>query len=139
MTATPLHPYERVLLTEGALADLDLVAERSIEALKAVFRQLRHLDRGDVTPTPLHDYNKTGDLSDCRKIVVEVDGEPEYRIVVRETGGQFDVVEVLVVGARENDLAYLLEGLRLHRITEPVRRSDTQRRVAQIRRRLTRP
>jgi len=36
--------------------------------------------------------------------------------------------------AGEGDLAYLLAGLRLARLTDPVRRSDAQRRVDRIRR-----
>lgn len=137
MTPLAPKPYERVRLTREALADLDAIRDRSIGALRAVFRQLRRLDRGEITPAPLHDYAKTGDLSDCGKIVVESDDGSEYRIVVRETGGRYDVVDVLVVEAREDDLAYLLAGLRLGRVTDPIRRSDAQRRVARIRRRLT--
>lgn len=138
---TPLtgNPYERVRLTAEALGDLEAVRDRSIDALRAVFRQLRRLDRGEIAPTPLQDYTKTGDLSDCGKIVVDVEDGPEYRIVVRDSGGRYDVVDVLAVEARDDDLAYLLAGLRLGRIVDPVRRSDTQRRVARIRQRLTPP
>ncbi len=136
MTTPPQGHYQRVQLTEDALDDLDRIAQRSIEALRAVFRKLRQLDRGEITPIKLQDYGKTGDLSDCGKLVVEVIDEREYRIVLRELDDRYDVVEVLVVEARGDDLAYLLAGLRLGRITDPVRRSDTQRRVARIRKRL---
>ena len=139
MTASTSRPYERVQLTAAALDDLDTVHARSVEALKQVFRQLRRLDAGEITPVPLHDYAKTGDLSDCGKIVVEVDNEPEYRIVVRDTGTGYDVIDVMVVELRDDDLAYLLAGLRLGRIVDPLRRSDAQRRIARIRQRHSPP
>jgi hypothetical protein len=139
VTSSAGTPYERVRLTSAALADLDAILERSVDALRAVFRALRRLDLGEIEPIPLHDYAKTGDLSDCGKIVVEVDGGPEYRIVVQESNGGYDVIDVVEVEARDDDLAYLLAGLRLGRIGDPIRRSDTQRRVARIRRRLTPP
>ena len=60
-----------------------------LEAQKLLVR----LDRGDLTPVPLHDFARTGDLSDCGKIVPAVEGEPEYYIVVREVDGGVDVVE----------------------------------------------
>ena len=104
-----------------------------------MFTQLRRLDRGQISPIPLQDFAKTGDLSDCGKIVVEVEGEAEYRIVVRERSGRFDIIEVLVVEQREHDLAYLLAGLRLERLVDPIRRSDTLRRVDRIRRNLAPP
>ena len=136
MTAPSGNPYERVRLTAQALGDLDRIQGRSIDALREVFRQLRRLDRAEIAPTPLQDYAKTGDLSDCGKIIVEVKGGLEYRIVVREGAEHYDIIEVLVVEARESDLAYLLAGLRLGRILDPVRRSDTQRRVERIRTRI---
>lgn len=136
MTASSSNRFTRVLLTTDALGDLRLVQSRSPSALREVFRQLTRLDRGEVTPTPLNDYGKTGDLSDCGKIVVEVPDGPEYRILVRSSAVGYDVVEVLVVEAREGDLAYLLAGLRLGRLTDPLRRSDAGRRIARLRRRL---
>lgn len=133
------RPYERVRFTAAALDDLDEIHRRSLTALREVFRQLRRLDRDEITPTPLRDFSKTGDLSDCGKIVVEVPDEPEYRVVVRRAGDGFDVVDVLVAEARADDLAHLLAALRLGRIADPVRRSDTERRVARLRRRLAPP
>ena len=55
---------------------------------------------------------------------------------MREVGGNVDVVDVIAVEDRLEDLPCLLAGLRLHRIDDPVRRSDAQRRVARIRRSL---
>ena len=135
----PTGPYERVRLTTSSLADLDEIHDRSIDALREVFRRLRQLDRGEITPIPLQDFAKTGDLSDCSKIVVETADGPEYRIVVRESGGIYDVVDVVVVEARTEDLAYLLAGIRLGRIHDPIRKSDAQRRIDRIRNRLDRP
>jgi hypothetical protein len=139
VTPLPGKQHQRVRLTADALGDLEAIRDRSIDALRAVFRQLRRLDRNEIFPTPLQDFAKTGDLSDCGKIIVEVEDGPEYRIVVRDSGGRYDVVDVFVVEARADDLAYLLAGLRLGRILDPIRRSDTQRRVARIRQRLTPP
>jgi hypothetical protein len=53
----------------------------------------------------LHDYAKTGDLTDRGKIVVAVEGEPEHRIVVRDLGeGAFEISEVIAVEDRTADL-----------------------------------
>ena len=110
------------------------LARRSRAVLLEVFRVLVLLDRGELAPTPLHDFSKTGDLTGCGKIVVAVEGEPEYRIVVREEAEAVDIVDVIAVEDRAGDLPYLLAGLRLGRIADPVRRSDAQRRVDRIRR-----
>jgi hypothetical protein len=88
-------------------------------AAKRVHR-VEALDQGTLRPTPL----KHGDLSDCGKVVVETVGHPEYSIVVREVGGTIEIIEVVTVEERADDLAYLLAGVRLGRITDPIRRSD---------------
>jgi hypothetical protein len=82
---------------------------------------------------------KTGDPADCGKIVEEVGGEPEHRIVVRDVGrGNFEVCEVITVEARVEDLAYLRAGVRFGRFNDPVRRSDISRRVNRIQKALGR-
>ncbi len=127
--------FERVTFLDAAMGDLRSLAERSQVVLVEVFRLLKALDAGVLSPVALHDYGKTGDLSDCGKIIVAVDDEPEYRIVVRDLGaGNFEVSEVIAVEDRADDLPYLLAGLRLGRLEDPVRRSDAQRRVDRIRR-----
>lgn len=126
--------FERVVFHEGALEDLRHLAERSRPVLIEVFRLLKRLDAGTLRPEPLHDYAKTGDLSDCGKIVVALEGEPEHRIVVRDLGGHLVVSEVIAVDDRSGDLPYLLAGLRLGRLDDPVRRSDAERRIARLRR-----
>lgn len=133
MTASGPAPFERVTFLDAAMDDLKLVAARSQAVLTEVFRLLKRLDAGAVTPQPLHDFAKTGDLSDCGKLVVALAGEPEYRIVVRGQGGTFTVSEVIAVEDRTQDLPYLLAGLRLGRIDDAVRRSDAGRRVYRIR------
>jgi len=58
---------------------------------------------------------------------------------VRDVGrGNFEVCEVITVEQRTEDLAYLLAGLRLGRIDDPVRRSDIGRRVDRIQKALGR-
>jgi hypothetical protein len=122
----------------AAADDVRALAQRSRPVLEEVFRLLILLDRGSISATPLQDFAKTGDTRDCGKLVVAVEGEPEHRIVVREVGGRFEVVEVVAVEDRTGDLPYLLAGLRLGRLDDPVRRSEAQRRVARIRRLLDR-
>jgi hypothetical protein len=126
--------FTRVSFPDDAMQDLRLLAERSQPVLLEVFRLLKALDAGTLVPVSLHDYAKTGDLTDCGKIVVTVEGEPEHRIVVRDLGdAAFEVSEVIAVEDRTGDLPYLLTGLRLGRLDDPLRRSDAQRRVARIR------
>jgi hypothetical protein len=126
--------FTRVSFRNDAMQDLRRLAERSQPVLLEVFRLLKALDAGALVPVSLHDYAKTGDLTDCGKIVVAVEGEPEHRIVVRDLGdAAFEVSEVIAVEDRTGDLPYLLAGLRLGRLDDPVRRSDAQRRVARIR------
>jgi hypothetical protein len=126
--------FTRVTFRDDAVEDLRRLAERSRTTLLEVFRLLKGLDAGSLSPVPLHDYAKTGDLTDCGKIVVAVEGEPEHRIVVRDLGkGAFEISEVIAVEDRTADLPYLLAGLRPGRLEDPIRRSDAQRRVARIR------
>jgi len=131
--------FERVTFLDAAIDDLRIVAARSQIVLLEVFRLLKGLDSGTLRPQPLHDFAKTGDLSDCGKIVVAVPGEPEYRIVVKAHDAVFTVSEVIAVEDRTQDLPYLLAGLRLGRIDDAVRRSDAGRRVHRIRRILDQP
>ena len=129
-----MSPFTRVTFLDAAMDDLRRVAERSQALLIEVLRLLKDLDAGVLVPAPLHDYAKTGDLTDCGKIVVAMEGEAEHRIIVRDVGdGSFAVSEVIAVEDRTDDLPYLLAGLRLGRLDDPVRRSDAQRRVARIR------
>ncbi|MEX1044197.1 MAG: hypothetical protein WD532_09160 [Acidimicrobiia bacterium] len=126
--------FERVEFLDEAIDDLRTVASRSPAVLREVFRLLKRLDAGSIRPQPLNDFTKTGDLTDCGKIVVTLPGEPEHRIVVRFTDGTFHVFEVVAVENRTQDLPYLLAGLRLERIRDPIRKSEAHRRVARIRR-----
>jgi len=128
----------RVRFLAAAADDVRALAERSRPVLEEVFRLLVLLDLGSISATPLQDFAKTGDLRDCGKLVVAVEGEPEHRIVVRNVGGRFEVIEVVAVEDRTGDLPYLLAGLRLGRLDDPVRRSEAQRRVVRIRRLLDR-
>ena len=133
MSARSSRSYTNVRFLDEAVEDLRRIATRSPETAKEVLRLLKQLDSGELVPRRLQDYAKTGDLSDCGKILVEVDGQPEHRIVVRDVGrGNFEVCEVITVDVRTEDLAYLLAGVRLGRINDPVRRSDIGRRVDRI-------
>ncbi len=107
--------------------------EEEVPNVTPLSRSSRLSLQGTLRPTPLEHYAKTGDLSDCGKVVVETAGHPEYRIVVRDAGGAIEIIEVVTVEERADDLAYLLAGVRLGRITDPIRRSDTDRKIARIR------
>lgn len=133
MTERARPPHQRVQLLDAARDDLRSLAQRSPVVLREVFRQLKLLDEGRVQPRPLQSFGKTGDLTDCGKIVVALAGEPEHRIVVRKIGDAIVVYEVVAVADRTGDLPYLLAGLRLGRLEDPVRRSDARRRVHRIR------
>lgn len=127
--------FQRVSFRDEALEDLRRISARSPALVVEVFRRLKALDADEFQPTPLHAFAKSGDLRDCGKIVVAVGGEPELRIVVRDVaGGGFLISEVIVVEDRLDDLPYLLAGLRLGRLDDPIRRSEAQRRVERIRR-----
>lgn len=136
MNSPPPGGYERVQFLDAALDDLRELAGRSPAVLREVFACLKRLDQGSLLPTPLQDFAKTGDLTDCGKIVIALEDEPEYRVVVRNVEGDFHVSEVIAVEDRTGDLPYLLAGLRLGRIQDPVRRSDTLRRVFRLRKML---
>jgi hypothetical protein len=125
--------FTNVQFTDDAIADLKGIEVRAPQVLIEVFRALKRLDEGAIRPVRLNDYGKTGDLRDCGKIIVETRGHSEYRIVVRFVGAAFEVHEVVTVEERTHDLAYLLAGVRLGRITDPIRRSDAERKIARIR------
>jgi len=125
--------FTNVTFLDDAVEDLRRIARRWPELAVEVLRLLKQVDAGKLTPRRLNDYAKTGDLSDCGKIVVVLGDVPEHRIVVRDIGrGNFEVCEVITVEQRTEDLAYLLAGLRLGRIDDPIRRSDIGRRVDRI-------
>jgi hypothetical protein len=127
--------FQRVTFRDEALEDLRRLAVRSRVLVLEVFRQLKALDAGELQPTPLRSFAKSGDLRDSGKLVVAVAGEGELRIVVRDVaGGGFVVSEVIMIEDRADDLPYLLAGLRLGRLHDPVRRSEAQRRIDRIRR-----
>ena len=123
----------RVLVTEWARDDLRAIQLRHPDVVVKVLSLLQQLESGRLLVRRLRSFGKTGDLSDCGKIPVLVDGAPEHRIVVRELGdGDFEIVEVVAVEERADDLVYLLTALRLSRLVEPVHRSDVERRVARV-------
>lgn len=130
--------YDKVQFLDEAVEDARRLAQKSRPVLQEVFRLLKLLDQGELRPEPLRDFTKTGDLSDCGKIVVALAGEPEYRVVVREVSGMYEVVEVIAIEDRSQDLPYLLAGIRLGRLDDPVRRSDAMRRIHRIRQQLDR-
>ena len=128
------RPFERVFFLPQAAQDMRALALRSRPLVMEVLRLLVLLDQGRLRPTPLSHFGKTGDLTDCGKIVVALEGHPEHRIVVRAIDGTFRISEVVAVEDRAQDLPYLLAGMRLNRLDDPVRRSEALRRIDRIRR-----
>lgn len=128
--------YDKVQCLDEAVADIRALAQRSRPVLLEVLRLLELLDRGELQPESLHDFAETGDLSRWGRIVVAVDGEPAYRIAVRNLSGTYEVTEVVAVEDRSGDLPYLLGGIRLGRLNDPVRRSHAMRRIHRIRQHL---
>ncbi len=138
MSPEQLPAYNNVQFLDAAVEDIRALARRSRPVLLEVLRRLKFLNQGQLTPDPLHDFAKTGDLTDCGKIVIAIEGEPEYRVVVRDVSGTYEVSEVVAVEDRSGDLPYLLAGIRLGRLNDPVRRSDAMRRIHRIRQQLDR-
>lgn len=128
--------YDKVQFLDEAVEDVRALAQRSRPVLLEVLRLVELLDRGEVQPKSLHDFAETGDVSGWGKIVVAVDGEPAYRIAVRNLAGTYEVTEVVAVGDRSGDLPHLLAGIRLGRLNDPVRRSEAMRRIHRIRQHL---
>ena len=118
---------------DDAVNDLVRLHAARPHAARGVVSVLLRLERGEVSPQRLRSFTKTGDLSDCGKLTVIVEGEPELRVVVRDLGkDKFEIVEVVTIAERADDIAYLVSALRLGRISDPVRRSDTERRLTRI-------
>ncbi len=138
MSPEQLPAYSKVQLLDAAVEDIRALARRSRPVLLEVLRRLESLDRGQLIPDPLHDFAKTGDLTDRGKLVIAIEGEPEYRVVVRDVSGTYEVSEVIAVEDRSGDLPYLLAGIRLGRLSDPGRRSDAMRRIHRIRQQLDR-
>jgi hypothetical protein len=122
VTTRKSRAYANVTFLDEAVEDLRRIAKRSPEVVKEVLRLLKQLDAGELVPRRLQDYAKTGDLTDCGKIIVALPGQPEYRVVVRGEGGTFEICQVIAVEDRMQDLPYLLAGIRLGRIIDPGRR-----------------
>lgn len=119
-----------VSLTDEAMDDLRALQERDPALVTGAIAVIKRVATGQLDPRPLRSFSKTGDLSDCSKAYFGFeDGDDTYRIVFREVGGRIDVLEVVVIEARGNDLAYLLAGIRFgaHRRSSSARRRQANR------------
>lgn len=122
--------FARVRFTAAALDDLRRIAERDRALVVAALKLAARVDRGETQPTPLRQFSKTGNLSDCAKAVFGLPGsEDSHRMVFQHDGRDWRVLAVIVVEERTDDIPYLLAGLRLGRITDPVARGKVQRRL----------
>jgi addiction module RelE/StbE family toxin len=80
--------YANVTFLDEAVEDLRRIAKRSPEVVKEVLRLLKQLDAGELLPRRLQDYAKTGDLTDCGKIVVEVEANPNTELLCAMSGAE---------------------------------------------------
>ena len=93
MNARKSRSFANVIFLDEAVEDLRRIAQRWPELVIEVLRLLKQLDAGTLRPRRLNDYLKTGDLSDCGKIVVALDEMPEHRIGVRDIGRRVDRIQ----------------------------------------------
>jgi hypothetical protein len=130
---TPTQRPARPSFTSQAAQDVHDIA-RTDRALATMALHLAiELHNGEREHKPLDDRVKTGDLGDCYKAPFGHDADrPSHRLVYRLLQDQLQVVEVIAVGPREQDVAYLMAGLRLGRITDPYRKSMTERIVHRV-------
>ncbi|MGI9015987.1 MAG: hypothetical protein ACR2HR_02595 [Euzebya sp.] len=118
----------RPRFTTQAAADVHAIAQVDRDLANMALHLAIDLHEGRRDHTPLNDRVKTGDLSDCYKATFGHDTRrPSHRLVYRLVDGDMEVVEVVAAGPREDDVAYLMAGLRLGRINDPYRRSLAQR------------
>lgn len=128
--------FKRVRFTDESKQDLHGLQQDDPALLVEALRTAKLLDTGRLEGRRLRDFSKTGDLTDCRAVYFGVDEDDDtHRMVFREDASGIDVLEVVAVGERADDIAYLLAGLRLGRIEEPERRAGARRQVERSRRR----
>lgn len=130
-----------LLFTGAARQDVRELARTDVALARAALRLAKGIASGEVQGVPLRRFGKTGDLGDCRKAYFGRQADDDtHRLVFRvRRDGTVEIVEVLVVAEREGDVAYLLAGLRLGRLDDPVRRADAERSIARTRRRRPSP
>lgn len=127
--------FTRVVFTADAKADLHDLASVDPRLVIEAMRVSLAVDQGTLPGKRLEDFAKTGDLSDCFRVYFGATGDDDtHRIVFRDVDGGV-VVEAVSVAPRDEDLPYLLAGLRLDRI-DSSRTTDAQRKVTRIRKRL---
>ena len=137
--------FDRVTFTDDAVEDLKELRRQDQRLVVEALRIAKRIDDGTICTKQLDRYTKTGDLTDCSRAYfgATADGD-SHRIVLRDVGGEdpaagaeasrIEVVEVVAVAERANDVAYLLTALRLGRLdSDPVRKADAQRTIARAR------
>ena len=111
------RPARRIVITSAALADLKRLGEDNPELPRLALTKLRDYEAGRIDAAPLRAMAKTGDLGDCRKIYFGPGNPPSHRIVIHHLDDTtIEVVEVVVVEARQDAYAYLLAANRLGRL-----------------------
>ena len=78
----------RVRLVDAAKEHRRALADACPRLFIEVMRRLKELDEGRLEPRPLEDVVKTSGLTDRGTIVVDVEGDAEHRIVVRDVAGR---------------------------------------------------
>lgn len=93
-----------------AADDIRRIYQQDHRLGKLILQRLTDLRAGRLDGARLED-RVAGDLSDCRKLYIGVSGgNPTHRVVYRLLAGSIEIVEVIVVGPRD-DLAVYWEAL----------------------------
>ena len=109
-------------LTKSQGFEGDLFALPSRELMERALTLLVEVSRGNLTGQELEALVATGDLSDCRKIYLDIDDnqKPRYRLVYRLTPSEVRAVavEAVSVGERRGLDAYMRAAKNLGREPE---------------------
>lgn len=123
----------RPQFTKAAAADVHRIAAADRALAEMALRLAVRIHDGRANGVPLSDRTKTGDLRDCFKVPFGHDPlNPTHRLVYRLVAEGLEVVEVIAVGPRQDDAAYLMAGLRMDRISDPARRSLAERIIHRV-------
>ncbi len=123
----------RPQFTKAAAADVHRIAAADRDLAEMALRLAVSIREGKADGVPLTERTKTGDLSDWFKAPFGHDPtNPSHRLVYRFVDQVPEIVEVVAVGPRQDDAAYLMAGLRMERIEDPIQRSLAERIVHRV-------
>jgi len=109
----------------AAEADVGRIDAEDPAVAKLALRLAKKLEAGTISGVRLEDMSRTGDLSDCFKVLFGVGNPPSHRLTYRQiepaeptvqVGPVVEVVEVVAVEQRDQGYVYLLTASRLGRL-----------------------